>query len=261
MRHLPELTQLAPIANQVGRREALTFLSIILGRERFVRDEITDALLNNKEHVVLLEATIAELDILNYALTYGAHFGITEGKRGSAAVLDLLNNPACLLPSGNCDSGRVFNNDRVNGLSHLITTTMNAIKFVDKFSQLLNETTFPPMDRVRDTAQQPEMRFLIDNFRGDLAAGFKKLSAAESNSDAVSQMHFELRLLFGVSCGVAIFIFYIALFRQGVAFMIQEAVESRLFLTTIPTTAISKKDFRKLASSFVSQDFIDFFQQ
>ena len=89
----------------------------------------------------------------------------------------------------------------------------------------------------------------------DSADGLRKLDNLQRNAQVLTDIHFELRLMFGLTVAYAVFIFYFFAFRRTVSDLISEAVESRIFLRTIPMEKVPRTQSQKLFELFFSQGY------
>ncbi len=201
--------------------------------------------------------TTSELRSVYHSVRSGGDYGIAGGRLGSAEILSLFDSPSCLLEKGTCDSSRIFNSARSNGLAVLITS------LIDSFSRIQHTVQQSVNASVASSSSSKfnffrsinDAQFIESAVFTDSANGLRKLDQLQKNAQVLVDIHFELRLMFGLTVAYAVFVFYFFAFRRTVTDLILEAVESRIFLRTIPMDKIPKTQVTKLFELFFSQGY------
>jgi hypothetical protein len=187
----------------------------------------------------------------------GADYGISSGRLGSPEILAMFDKPSCLVENGGCDSKRVFNSARSNGLAVLITSLIDSFgriqhivgKSVNSSSATGSSSKFKIFRSIDDA------KFIENAVFSDASDGLRKLDQMQRNAQVLVDIHFELRLMFGLTVAYAVFVFYFFAFRRTVSDLISEAVESRIFLKTIPMEKVPKSQSSKLFELFFSSGY------
>lgn len=199
----------------------------------------------------------SELRSVYHSVRSGADYGIAGGRLGSTEILSLFDTPSCLLAKGTCDSSRIFNSARSNGLAVLISS------LIDSFGRI-RHTVDNSVNASKGSSSSSRFNFFrsIDDANfiessvfTDSADGLRKLDQLQSKAQVLVDIHFELRLMFGLTVAYAVCIFYLFAFRRTVTDLISEAVESRIFLRTIPMDKVPKTQATKLFELFFSQGY------
>jgi hypothetical protein len=199
----------------------------------------------------------SELRSVYQSVRNGADYGINKGRLGSAEILSMFDSPICLVEKGSCDSSRVFNSARSNGLAVLINSLIDSfgrIQFiVDRTmnSSIASDTR----NKFRHFLSISDAAFIESAVFTDTADGLRKLDDLQRNAQVLIDIHFELRLMFGLTVAYAVCIFYFFAFRRTVSDLISEAVESRIFLRTIPMEKVPRSQSTKLFELFFSQGY------
>jgi hypothetical protein len=199
----------------------------------------------------------SELRSVYQAVRNGADYGITKGRLGSPEILAMFDSPACLLEKGTCDASRVFNSARSNGLAVLINSLIDSfgrIQYIVERS--MNSTVaISSRNKFKLFRSVSDATFIESAVFSDSADGLRKLDHLQRNAQVLIDIHFELRLMFGLTVAYAVFIFYFFAFRRTVSDLISEAVESRIFLRTIPMEKVPRTQSTKLFELFFSSGY------
>jgi hypothetical protein len=201
--------------------------------------------------------TTSELRSVYQSVRSGGDYGINGGRLGSAEILSLFDTPSCLLEKGTCDSSRIFNSARSNGLAVLISS------LIDSFGRVKHTVEHYMNASIASSSSSKfnffrsinDANFIESAVFNDSAGGLQKLDRLQSNAQVLVDIHFELRLMFGLTVAYAVCVFYFFAFRRTVTDLISEAVESRIFLRTIPMDKIPKAQVTKLFELFFSQGY------
>jgi hypothetical protein len=188
----------------------------------------------------------------------GGDYGIVSGRLGSSEILKMFDSPTCLLDDKNCDSRRVFNSARTNGLAVLINSLVESLDRVQHISAdaIANSTeTLTSFQRFNLFRSVHDANFIEDAVFTDASNGLRKLDSLQRNAQVLTDIHFELRLMFGLTVAYAVCIFYFFAFRRTVSDLISEAKESRIFLRTIPMEKVPKSQSSKLFELFFSSGY------
>jgi hypothetical protein len=201
--------------------------------------------------------TTSELRSVYQSVRKGADYGIASGRLGSPEILAMFDSPNCLIDGGQCASDRLFNSARSNGLAVLINSLIDSLSRIQTIvddpgnSSALSSTKmkFEKFREINDAL------FIESAVFTDSAGGLRKLDNLQRNAQVLTDIHFELRLMFGLTVAYAVFIFYFFAFRRTVSDLIAEAVESRIFLRTIPMEKVSRTQSQKLFELFFSNGY------
>jgi hypothetical protein len=199
----------------------------------------------------------SELRSVYQSVRNGADYGIASGRLGSPEILAMFDSPNCLLENGKCDSDRLFNSARSNGLAVLINSLIDSLSRIqsivdDSGNSSAVSSTKMKFEKFR---QVSDASFIESAIFTDSADGLRKLDNLQRNAQVLTDIHFELRLMFGLTVAYAVFIFYFFAFRRTVSDLISEAVESRIFLRTIPMEKVPKTQSQKLFELFFSNGY------
>jgi hypothetical protein len=201
--------------------------------------------------------TTSELRSVYHSVRKGGDYGINGGRLGSAEILSLFDSPSCLLEKGTCDSSRTFNSARSNGLSVLITSLIDSLGRIHHTVERSMNSSIASSSSSKFNFFRSinDANFIESAVFTDSAGGLQKLDRLQGNAQVLVDIHFELRLMFGLTVAYAVCIFYFFAFRRTVTDLISEAVESRIFLRTIPMDKIPKAQVTKLFELFFSQGY------
>lgn len=199
----------------------------------------------------------SELRSVYQSVRNGADYGIAKGRLGSPEILAMFDSPACLLEKGTCGSSRVFNSARSNGLAVLINSLIDSFGRIQHIVDLSVNSSLisSSQDRFRVFRSISDASFIESAVFSDAADGLRKLDHLQRNAQVLIDIHFELRLMFGLTVAYAVFIFYFFAFRRTVSDLIAEAVESRIFLRTIPMEKVPRTQSTKLFELFFSSGY------
>ncbi len=199
----------------------------------------------------------SELRSVYQAVRNGADYGIAKGRLGSPEILAMFDSPACLLEKGTCGSSRVFNSARSNGLAVLINSLIDSFGRIQHIVDLSVNSSLisSSQDRFRVFRSISDASFIESAVFSDAADGLRKLDHLQRNAQVLIDIHFELRLMFGLTVAYAVFIFYFFAFRRTVSDLVAEAVESRIFLRTIPMEKVPRTQSTKLFELFFSSGY------
>lgn len=205
----------------------------------------------------IISFTTSELRSVYQSVRNGADYGIARGRLGSPEILAMFDKPSCLLENGSCDSNRVFNSARSNGLAVLITSLIDSfgriLSIVDK--SVNSSSASSTISKFNIFRNVDDAQFIQSAVFSDSSAGLRKLDLLQRNAQVLLDIHFELRLMFGLTVAYAVFVFYFFAFRRTVSDLISEAVESRIFLKTIPMEKVPKSQSSKLFELFFSSGY------
>jgi hypothetical protein len=199
----------------------------------------------------------SELRSVYQAVRNGADYGIAKGRLGSPEILKIFDSPSCLIENGQCDSKQLFYSARSNGLAVLINSLIDSLGRVQAIvaesgNMTAASSTKEKFDKFRSVS---DAAFIESAVFTDSADGLRKLDNLQRNAQVLTDIHFELRLMFGLTVAYAVVIFYFFAFRRTVSDLISEAVESRIFLRTIPMEKLPKTQSQKLFELFFSQGY------
>ena len=205
----------------------------------------------------LMSFSTSELRSVYQGVRNGADYGITSGRLGSPQILAMFDSPQCLLDSGVCPTSRVFDSARSNGLAVLINSLLDSLGRIQNIADYsMNTTTASSVqNRFRLFLSVSDAVFIENAVFEDAAQGLHKLDVLQKNAQVLVDIHFELRLLFGLTIAYAVFVFYLFAFKRTVSDLISEAVESRIFLRTIPMEKVPKSQSAKLFELFFSSGY------
>jgi hypothetical protein len=199
----------------------------------------------------------SELRSVYQSVRNGADYGITKGRLGSAEILSMFDSPICLVAKGSCDSSRIFNSARTNGLAVLINSLIDSFGRIQHIVDRTMNSSIASSSRnkFRHFMSISDAAFIESAVFTDTADGLRKLDQLQRNAQVLIDIHFELRLMFGLTVAYAVFIFYFFAFRRTVSDLISEAVESRIFLRTIPMEKVPRTQSTKLFELFFSSGY------
>ena len=199
----------------------------------------------------------SELRSVYQSVRNGADYGIARGRLGSPEILAMFDSPNCLTESGQCDNNRLFNSARSNGLAVLINSLIDSLSRVQTIVEESGNLTAASSSKTRfeKFRSVSDAVFIENAVFTDSADGLRNLDELQRNAQVLTDIHFELRLMFGLTVAYAVFIFYFFAFRRTVSDLILEAVESRIFLRTIPMEKVPRTQSQKLFELFFSQGY------
>ena len=199
----------------------------------------------------------SELRSVYQSVRNGADYGIARGRLGSPEILAMFDSPNCLIESGQCNNNRLFNSARSNGLAVLINSLIDSLSRVQTIVEESGNLTAASSSKTRfeKFRSVSDAVFIESAVFTDSADGLRKLDELQRNAQVLTDIHFELRLMFGLTVAYAVFIFYFFAFRRTVSDLILEAVESRIFLRTIPMEKVPRTQSQKLFELFFSQGY------
>ena len=199
----------------------------------------------------------SELRSVYQSVRNGADYGIASGRLGSPEILAMFDSPNCLIESGQCNNNRLFNSARSNGLAVLINSLIDSLSRVQTIVEESGNLTAASSSKQRfeKFRSVSDAVFIENAVFTDSADGLRKLDELQRNAQVLTDIHFELRLMFGLTVAYAVFIFYFFAFRRTVSDLILEAVESRIFLRTIPMEKVPRTQSQKLFELFFSQGY------
>lgn len=190
-----------------------------------------------------LQTMLVNTKGIHDALLYGGPFGLSAAASKSTFNI-LAGYRGCLLPQAveaQCsNSSRPLNSVRLDSLMSIIQSTFEQIAQVSDRSVAASFQAMGSEERLRAWKQDTGMQFLHDMTTQDLREGLKRLVSNEEQQPAVKQIHFEIRILFGVAVSYVIVIFYAGTFRRNVRNAVREAGQGRSFLSTIPVDKLSR---------------------
>jgi hypothetical protein len=205
----------------------------------------------------LMSFSTSELRSVYQAVRNGADYGIASGRLGSPQILAMFDSPQCLLDSGVCPSSRTFNSARSNGLAVLINSLLDSLGRIPNIAESSMSATAASSvhNRYKLFRSVSDAEFIESAVFEDAAQGLLKLDMLQKNAQVLVDIHFELRLMFGITIAYAVFVFYFFAFKRTVSDLISEAVESRIFLRTIPMEKVPKSQSAKLFELFFSSGY------
>ena len=208
-----------------------------------------------------MASTASELRSVYQSVRSGADYGISPGRLGSPEILKMFYAPQCLLDNGGCATDRVFNSARVNGLAVLINSLLDSIGQIPNIAgAAVNASTGSSVqNRFKLFHSLSDTVFIESAVFEDAAQGMHKLDQLQRNAQVLIDIHFELRLMFGLTIAYAVFVFYFFAFKRTVSDLISEAVDSRMFLRTIPIEKVPKSQVTRLFELFFSSGYEELF--
>jgi hypothetical protein len=205
----------------------------------------------------LMSFSTSELRSVYQAVRNGADYGIASGRLGSPQILAMFDSPQCLLDTGVCPSSRTFNSARSNGLAVLINSLLDSLGRIPNIAESSMSATAASsvQNRFKLFRSVSDAEFIESAVFEDAAQGLYKLDMLQKNAQVLVDIHFELRLMFGITIAYAVVVFYFFAFKRTVSDLISEAVESRIFLRTIPMEKVPKSQSAKLFELFFSSGY------
>ena len=205
--------------------------------------------------------TISELRSVYQSVRSGADYGISSGRLGSPEILKMFDSPQCLLNNGGCATNRIFNSARVNGLAVLVNSLLDSMGRIPNIAgATLNATTSSSIQKRLELFRSlSDAVFIESAVFEDADQGLHQLDELQKNAQVLTDIHFELRLLFGLTVAYAVFVFYFFAFKRTVSDLVMEAVDSRMFLRTIPIAKLPKTQSARLFELFFSSGYEEMF--
>ncbi len=209
----------------------------------------------------LMSFTISELRSVYQSVRSGADYGISSGRLGSPEILKMFDSPHCLLNNGGCAANRIFNSARVNGLAVLVNSLLDSMGRIPNMAgAAVNATTGSSIqNRFKLFHSLIDAVFIESAVFEDAAQGLYQLDQLQKNAQVLIDIHFELRLLFGLTVAYAVIVFYFFAFKRTVSDLVSEAVDSRMFLRTIPIAKLPKTQSTRLFELFFSSGYEEMF--
>ncbi len=238
IRHLPEVNALAPVASKVATRSALSFLSIHLLRELVLAKGIA----SRADTAVALRNVVRDFAALHADIK-------AIVKLDDPAQVELLYSPSCLLLSkSNCSVPPVhFPSVVGKGLDYLVSFFISLqVDLASTYRDRENFNSSVGPRRYVDSVMDADSRisFVFESFSADLAQGFARsgdLVIARS-AELFSEIHFELRLLYGAYLGLVAIGFFAIYLRSTISTVKQEAEKVRTFIKVLPMHMINSRE-------------------
>jgi len=270
LRYLDPIVNIAHLVNQANRRHVLSISAIQLAREASYGDRLSghDSLTLGALAYHAAEETL-KLDTI---IRTGGDFDIKIGTDHNFPAVDaIMYSRGDNLPLA---ENHTFFPLVSGGLHHALMTTLRACA---DLGQSISEADLPRegpigyedghLHNLASVPQHVHIWALPEQYRETLHVfvdHIQEYLSRESDSlnleletnflDLFSQVHVEMRLLYGVNMAFVVCIFFLGVFKQTTAMLVAEVLRTRRFVRYIPMTLLADEHVAAIRSSFADED-------